>query len=37
MFIVDADDEILTRLRKLLEEEDEGTCVRLRAYKTGCG
>ena len=37
MFTVTIDDAMLQKLRTMLEEEDEGTCVRLREYKVGGG
>lgn len=37
MFSVTIDKEMLEKLRSMLEDEDEGTCVRLREYKVGGG
>jgi len=37
MFKVSIDDEILEKLRSMLEDEDDETCVRLREYKVGSG
>ena len=37
MFTVAIDEAMLQKLRTMLEEEDEGTCVRLREYKVGGG
>ena len=37
MFTVTVDDEMLAKLRSMLEDEDEGTCVRLREYTLGGG
>lgn len=37
MFTLTLPDEMLEKLRGMLEEEDEGTCVRLREYKLGGG
>jgi iron-sulfur cluster insertion protein len=37
MFSVNIPEEMLERLRSMLEDEDEGTCVRLREYKCGGG
>lgn len=38
MFTLTLPDEMLERLRNMLEEEEEdGTCVRLREYKLGGG
>lgn len=37
MFTVTVSEEMLDRLRAMLEDEDEGTCVRLREYKVGGG
>lgn len=37
MFTVAVSDEMLDRLRAMLGDEDEGTCVRLREYKVGGG
>ena len=37
MFTVTVDDEMLAKLRSMLENEDEGTCVRLREYTLGGG
>ena len=37
MFTVIIDDAMLQKLCTMLEEEDEGTCVRLREYKVGGG
>ena len=37
MFSVSVDKDMLEKLRGMLEDEDEGTCVRLREYKVGGG
>lgn len=37
MFSVQVGDEILDKLRAMLEDEDEEVCVRLREYKVGGG
>ena len=37
MFTVTVDESMLEKLRDMLEDEDEGTCVRLREYKVGGG
>jgi iron-sulfur cluster insertion protein len=37
MFTLETTDEILEKLREMLADEDEGTCVRLREYKVGGG
>ena len=37
MFTVTVDESMLEKLRGMLEDEDEGTCVRLREYKVGGG
>ncbi|MES9997632.1 ErpA-related iron-sulfur cluster insertion protein [Desulfovibrio aminophilus] len=37
MFSVETTDEILNKLKKMLNDEDEDACVRLREYKAGCG
>ena len=37
MFTVNVTEEILEKLRAMLEDEDEGTCVCLREYKVGGG
>ncbi|NJB69152.1 iron-sulfur cluster insertion protein [Desulfobaculum xiamenense] len=37
MFEVTIPEEMLEKLRSMLEDEDEGTCVRLREYKHGSG
>ncbi len=37
MFTVTIGDEMLEKLRAMLEDEDEDTCVRLREYKIGGG
>lgn len=37
MFTVNVSDELLDKLRGMLEEEDDGICVRLREYKVGGG
>ena len=37
MFTVTINEEILAKLRSMLEDEDEGTCVRLREYTLGGG
>ena len=37
MFNVTIDGEMLDKLRSLLEDEDEETCIRLREYKVGSG
>jgi hypothetical protein len=37
MFTVSIPEEMLERLRSMLEDEDDGTCVRLREYKVGGG
>ena len=37
MLSVTVDKDMLEKLRGMLEDEDEGTCVRLREYKVGGG
>ncbi len=37
MFQVTITDEMLEKLRSMLEDEDEEICVRLREYKVGSG
>lgn len=37
MFTLTVPDAMLAKLRAMLEDEDEGTCVRLREYKVGGG
>ena len=37
MFKVSVGDEMLEKLRSMLEDEDEGTCIRLREYRVGAG
>ena len=37
MFTVTVNEEMLDRLRSMLEDEDEGACVRLREYTLGGG
>ncbi len=37
MFTVNVSEELLDKLRGMLEDEDEGVCVRLREYKVGGG
>ncbi len=37
MFTVTIGEEMLEKLRSMLEDEDEDTCVRLREYKVGGG
>ena len=37
MFIVTVGEDILAKLRSMLEDEDEGVCVRLREYTLGGG
>ena len=37
MFKVSIDDEMLEKLRSMLEDEDDETCIRLREYKVGSG
>lgn len=37
MFTVTIPDEMLEKLRAMLEDEDEETCVRLREYSVGGG
>jgi len=37
MFTVTIGAEMLEKLRTMLEDEDEDTCVRLREYKVGGG
>lgn len=37
MFKVTINDEMLEKLRSMLEDEDEESCVRLREYKVGAG
>lgn len=37
MFTLTLPDEMLERLRNMLKEEEDGTCVRLREYKLGGG
>ena len=36
MFAVTVNEEMLKKLRSMLEDEDEGVCVRLREYTLGC-
>lgn len=35
MFSVQIGNDLLEKLRHLLEDEDDGTCIRLREYKLG--
>lgn len=37
MFTVDINEEMLEKLRNMLEDEDEDVCVRLREYQVGSG
>ena len=37
MFAVTVNEELLDKFRSMLEDEDEGTCVRLREYTLGGG
>jgi len=37
MFVVAIDDAMLQKLRAMLDEEEEGACVRLREYTVGGG
>ncbi len=37
MFTLTIADGMLDKLRTMLEDEDEGVCVRLREYKVGAG
>ena len=37
MFTVTIGEEMLEKLRAMLEDEDEETCIRLREYKVGGG
>lgn len=37
MFTLNAADAILEKLREILEDEDEGVCIRLREYSVGGG
>ena len=37
MFTVKINDDLLANLREMLEDEDEGTVVRVREYKLGGG
>ncbi|NJB69150.1 hypothetical protein GGQ74_002847 [Desulfobaculum xiamenense] len=37
MFTLTIPEEMLEKLRTMLEDEDEDTCVRLREYKVGGG
>lgn len=37
MFTVAIADALLEKLRHMLEDEAEGTCIRLREYKCGGG
>lgn len=37
MFTLTVPDEMLEKLRSMLEDEDDDTCVRLREYKVGGG
>ncbi|ATD82081.1 hypothetical protein CNY67_12335 [Desulfovibrio sp. G11] len=37
MFSVAIDEAMLQKLSNMLQDEDEGTCVRLREYKVGGG
>ena len=37
MFTETIGEEMLEKLRSMLEDEDEDTCVRLREYKVGGG
>lgn len=37
MFSVTVDEAMLQKLSDMLQDEDEGTCVRLREYKVGGG
>ena len=37
MFKVTVDEDVLARLREMLEDEDDDSCVRVREYKLGGG
>ena len=37
MFSVSVHKELLEKLRSMLEDEEEETCIRLREYKVGGG
>lgn len=37
MFTVVIDEAMLQKLHAMLQDEEEGTCVRLREYKVGGG
>lgn len=37
MFSVNVDEDLLGKLRGMLEDEDDGVCVRLREYTVGSG
>ena len=37
VFKVAIDGEMLDKLRSMLEDEDDETCIRLREYKVGSG
>ena len=37
MFTINISDEMLDKLRTMLDDEDEGTGVRLRDYSIGAG
>lgn len=37
MFSVVINEAMLQKLRDMLQDEDEGTCIRLREYKVGGG
>lgn len=37
MFTLDIPDDVLEKLKNMLEGEDEGTCIRLREYTLGSG
>ena len=37
MFSLSSEQEILDRLKNMLDDEDEDICVRLREYKVGSG
>ena len=37
MFTVTIGEEMLEKLRAMMEDEDEETCIRLREYKVGGG
>jgi len=37
MFTVNVETSVLDKLRAMIEDEEEGVCVRLREYKTGSG